>query len=283
MRQTGHFTVGARDLGPGDHVAYVGKGMADFSRLAVHVVASAAAHERVVVCADGDWEAAGALESEIDTGRVLLLPAEGIYDAVLSGAPGSAAAQLREFDTVVQDSLQAGYTAVRVVADNTALLNGPPDVVDRWLVWEQVTDRWQATQPVTGICYFAADQVAGDALAAVGHRHPIVGGLGAEPTWFVHHDLYDGVIGPALVGAVEAFDADELARVMQTEFTLDAAGPGRPPVVDLSGVTYLHHRAVEAIGVAAVRAQSRPARLAEAPSVVARLCGVLNLPTVSLV
>lgn len=229
MRQTGHFTVGARNLGPGDHVAYVGKGMADFSRLAVHVVAEAAADERVVVCADADWEAAGALGSEIDSGRLLLLPVEGIYDAVLSGVPGSAAAQLREFDTVVQDSVQAGYSAVRVVADNTALLNGSADAVDRWLVWEQVTDRWQATQPVTGICYFAEDQVPDEALAAVARRHPIIGGLGDEPTWFVHHDLYDGVIGPALVGAVEAFDAEELARVMQTEFTLDAAGPGVRP------------------------------------------------------
>ena len=287
MRQTGHFTVGGRDLRPHDHVAYAGRGSTDFSRLAMHVVASAAADERVVVCADPDWDAAELLDDEIESGRVLLLPTAGIYDAVLSGVPGAAQAQLRDFDAVVEGSLSLGYAGVRVVADNTPLLAEPGAPLDRWLEWEQTTDAWQATRPVTGVCYFAAERVDPGALAAVGHRHPLTGGLGAEPNWYVHHDFVDGevdgVVAPALVGAVEVSDVPEFARVMRTEFAIGSADRSQPPLLDLSATTYLHHRAVEAIGAAAVLVRGRPARLVHAPSVVARLCGVLNLPSVQLV
>ena len=63
----------ARDLRPHDHVAYAGRGSVDFSRLAMHLVASAAPDERVVVCADPEWDGAAALDVEIEAGRVLLL------------------------------------------------------------------------------------------------------------------------------------------------------------------------------------------------------------------
>ena len=99
----------------------------------------------------------------------------------------------------------------------------------------------------------------------------------------MHHDLVDGVVAPALVGAVEVSDVPEFARVLRTEFALGGADQQRPPLLDLSAATYLHHRAVEAIGAAALSVRGRPARLVNAPSVVARLCDVLNLPAVQLV
>lgn len=247
----------------------------------MHLVASASPDERVVVCADSDWEAARVLDTEIDTGRVLFVSTAVMYDALLSGAPGGAEAQLRELAAVVEDSLAVGYAGVRVVADNTALLAGRDDALDRWLTWEQAADAWQAVRPVTGVCYFAADRVDGDSLAAVGRRHPLTGGI-AEPTWFVHHDLVEGVVAPALVGAVEAPDVAEFARIVRTEFASPRVDPARPPLLDLSAATYLHHRAVEAVGAAAMSLRGRPAQLANATRAVGRLCAVMNLPTVQL-
>jgi hypothetical protein len=179
------------------------------------------------------------LAEELGAGRLEIVDNADAYAATRSG--GSAAEQLSAFDAVLRTKLAAGFTGIRVVADNTSFLAGSVPDVQRWLAWEQRTDRWQAERPVTGVCWFDRSQVPPAALAAVLNRHPASTGE-SQTTWRLHHDHGRAGAELRLSGEIEAFDVDELLLAIEVETALT---PGTDGVeIDVSDVGYLHHRAL---------------------------------------
>lgn len=62
-----------------------------------------------------------------------------------------------------------GFVGLRIVADNTSMAL---DDLERWLAWEEVADALMAERPVTGLCAFDRDRLAGAAIEVLTARHP---------------------------------------------------------------------------------------------------------------
>lgn len=235
-------------------------------------MASAPADIRVLVCPD---PASAPSFDHLGGDRVQVLLGDNAY-AAIGDTPASLDAQVGTFEALVDDALDDGYRALFVVADNTSSLLGTTADLRRWLAWEQRTDRWQAERPIAGLCWFDVDRVPADALEAVAHRHPRSGGGLPQPAWMVFHEAYGAAVVPAIAGAVDEWDVDAFAAAVRTELSR----PTAPSVIDVGGVTYLHHRAIRALGDAARSGYGEPVRLLDAPHIVARLCEYLGLDSV---
>ena len=154
-------------LAPHDHVAWCGDGAAGFLRLAGQVFATAADGERLVLVGDLDRLSADASElfaDQVERGRLRMVDVGEAYRPLLEGGAGSAAGQLDAFRRDLDTALAAGWSGLRVAADNTAVLAGTDELERRWLAWEQLTDRWQSLMPVTGVCYFDRRRVPAQRL-----------------------------------------------------------------------------------------------------------------------
>lgn len=245
-------------LAPHDHVAWCDTGAEGFLRLAGQVFATAAPGERLVLLGDLDRLSADAgdlFADQIESGRLRMLDVAEAYGPVLEGGAGFAAAQVDAFRRDLDAALAAGWCGLRVVADNTSVLTGTEQLEGRWLEWEQLTDRWQARVPVTGVCYFDRRRVPAERLDRAAALHPLCGGRAAPPLRVYHDAEPAGRTVLVLDGAIEAFDEDELRERLRTE-TAHAAGEALR--VDLSRVTYVHHRAVQVLHDAGVRVRNAP-------------------------
>jgi len=249
-------------LAPHDHVAWCGDGAAGFLRLAGQVFATAADGERLVLVGDLDRLSADASElfaDQVERGRLRMVDVGEAYRPLLEGGAGSAAGQLDAFRRDLDTALAAGWSGLRVAADNTAVLAGTDELERRWLAWEQLTDRWQSLMPVTGVCYFDRRRVPSQRLGRVAGLHPLCGGITGPPLRVYHDTDPAGPTVLVLDGAVEAFDEDRLRELLRTEVAQAADQPGGAAVtVDLGRVTYLHHRGLQALHDAGVRVTNAP-------------------------
>jgi MEDS: MEthanogen/methylotroph, DcmR Sensory domain len=254
---------GSSELVPHDHVAWCGDGAEGFVRLAGWAFATAPAGERLVLVGDIDRLSADAGElfaDQIERGRLQMVDAAEAYRPVVEGRPGFVAHQLDQFRRELDAALAAGYSGLRVAADNTAMLTGAEELEQRWLAWEQVTDRWQVRMPVTGLCYFDRSRVPVEGLGRVAGLHPLCSGVPAPPLLSYHDAEPAGPTVLVLDGAVEAFDDEKLRERLRIELAQAADEPGGAAVtVDLSRVTYLHHRGLQVLEQAGVRVWHAPA------------------------
>lgn len=267
MRSAGTLPNGTPALAIHDHLACAGKGSSDLARVATQAFATALATDALLLCVatELDWDPDEVFAAELAEGRLQLADNREAYGPLLDG--GEIADQLKHFDAALDARLDAGFTGLRVVADDTAFLTGSAAQADRWLAWEQRTDRWQAQREVTGVCWFDSTQVAPERLAAAAHRHPLSAGT-LRPHWRLHHDGDPDGTRLVLSGEIDAFEAADLIRALDVE---RATAPGDAPLeVDLSGVQYLHHRVL-----AALTRPERGLRLHHPPPIVARLDEVL--------
>ena len=79
-----------------------------------------------------------------------------VYGPLRDGDPG---AQRSVFAAAVDEALQEGFTGIRVVADNTQMVN---ENFERWMEWESIADAFIAANPVTGLCGFDRSRLALD-------------------------------------------------------------------------------------------------------------------------
>ena len=269
MRSAGTLSHGTPALAVHDHLACAGRGSSDLARVATQVFATAPATDALLLCLDTelDWEPDVVFAEELAEGRLQLADNGVAYAAMLAG--NEIADQLSDFDAALDARLAAGFTGLRVVADNTAFLTGSAADADRWLAWEQRTDSWQAVRAVTGVCWFDSGRVAPERLAAAAHRHPLSAGP-VQPHWRLHHE--PGPSGPYLVlsGEVDAFEAADLVRALDVERALVPSADAWLDL-DLGGVEYLHHRALTAL-----TRPERRLRLHRLPPIVTRLDEVLS-------
>ena len=263
MRSVATLPHGAGPLSHHDHLACAGRGSSDLARVATQVFATAPDTDALLLCLDAelDWDPDVVFAAELADGRLQLAENRTAYAPLMAGA--EVTDQLHEFDAVVDARLAAGFTGLRVVADNTAFLTGSAADADRWLAWEQRTDAWQAQREVTGVCWFDSAQVEPDRLAAAAHRHPLSAG-DLEPQWRLVHQRGPDAGRLALSGEVDADQADDLGRALDVE---RASAPADEWLdLDLAGVGYLHHRAL-----AALTRPERGLRLLHLPAIVERL------------
>jgi hypothetical protein len=173
----------ARSLQPHDHALWSGDGACDLYDLARTALgAGARRNERLLfVAIDPDparLDGVGDLELLLARGQLELHDVEAIY-----GASGtfSHTEQLETFEGVLEQALAAGYSGMRVVADNTPLVaDASEEAYLSWLRWERLTDGFQAASQVTGICYFDDEALDSERLADLAALHP-VRAAGATP------------------------------------------------------------------------------------------------------
>ncbi len=186
------------------------------------------------------------LERLLAIGQLELLAVDDVYG---SGTAFSAGAQLATFQGVLADALAHGYRGIRVVADNTPLVRGDDESFRRWLAWEQLTDHFQASSMVTGVCFFDRAALTCERHADLAALHP-VRSASIEQRFSLCSDG-DAV---CVTGTLDASSAEQFRRILAT-------APGDPPtlVIDLSGADFVDHDALLVLAESA--SPDRPVRV----------------------
>jgi hypothetical protein len=280
VRKNGPLVDSSPALDSRDHIAWCADGGIGFARLASKVMAEAPDDEQVLIVGPLDppgWDPAQHFADEIDARRLRLIDVNETYGPLVEGATDCRRQQLQHFENALDDARAEGNVAIRVVADNTTMLTGSDELADRWLDWEQFSDRWQATQPVAGICYFDRTRVSAERLAQTARLHPLDRGFQTPDVRMYHDaDAPDGTVSLVLDGSVECFDQTEFRNRLRAEAIAVAESADTDLAVDLSGLEYMHHSALIALNdTASLFADATQRRenvhLHNAPPVVRRL------------
>jgi hypothetical protein len=145
-----------------------------------------------------------------------------------------AAAQRATFAGALADAIAAGYTGIRVAADNTPLV-GDEERLDAWMRWESVADGFISQHPVTAS--FDRERVQVDRLRHVATLHPLVSATSPVPQFRIFVD--DEAL--RVEGLIDGSAVDELARV------LSILPPKTPLVIDLRDARLMSTRALGAL------------------------------------
>jgi hypothetical protein len=134
-----------------------------------------------------------------------------------------AQAQRSTFAATLARALADGYTAIRVAADNTTLVQTERRL-KAWMHWELVADRFMSENPVTGLCGFDRTAVNVDTLRHLVTLHPLSSAAAPTPQFRLFVDT-DGL---CLEG-----DVDDLA-IRHLQRALGILPKGTPAIVDLA-------------------------------------------------
>jgi anti-anti-sigma regulatory factor len=255
--------------GPHDHIAWFGDDLDDLYRLAIDVLGAGARRgEKLLFIADAPDPAGlsglDGLEALLSDGRLELLATDSVYP---SGASFNEEAQLKTFQAVLQEALAQGYTGLRVVADNTMLASGRDWEYERWIAWEELTDHFQATAPVTGFCYFHQPAIDKDRQVILSAVHPVRSDTALEPPFTFTATECARIV----TGSLDSFSAPYFRQVIA------AAPDDEPLVVDLGYTEFVDHRALFILAKAATA--SRPVVIHGAPSMLKNLVVALGIDT----
>lgn len=208
MRSRG-APVEAVGMQPCDHIGWVYAGRDQFAALAFEFLSEGAVRgEKLMYVAEapeprGPRNLAATLAPDVLQVASLaeVYGPEGVVDA---------AAQRATFADVLAEARAAGFTGIRVAADNTALV-----LDDRrfhaWLGWELVADGFMAANPVTGLCAFDGDRVQVDRLRHLATLHPLSSSSCPKPQFrmFVDGDTV------RVEGMLDAFGVRMVSRALR--------------------------------------------------------------------
>ncbi len=254
-------------LQPHDHVAWYGDGDGGLYAMASAALEAGARRREKLMLVAGEPDAdrllgVHGLDRLLDTGQLELAEIGDVYG---DWSAFSAANQLRTFEAVLAAALADGYTGIRVIADNTALVCGDDAGFRRWLAWEQLTDDFQASSAVTGICYFDRSSLSVERQADLAALHPVRSVSSVRPPFTLFSDE-DAV---AVSGTLDTWSVDRFRRLLGT-------GSGDAPfVIDMSQADFADHRALIALNAAASAA--RPVRIRGAQAALRRLPATVGL------
>jgi hypothetical protein len=149
------------------HLGWCFRGTAQFEGLAGPFLAEGSArHERLVLVSDDprpdQWP-----RWLLGTGQLTIASTDEVYGP---GRVVDASSQRKAFEAMVDEALADGYAGLRVIADNTSLIEGP-ERLEAWLAWEVAADRFMAERPVTGLCTFDEARARPEDLAAARAVH----------------------------------------------------------------------------------------------------------------
>jgi hypothetical protein len=166
-------------------------------------------------------------------------------------------------------ALDAGFTALRAVADTTpwAALNPAQRTV--FLRGEQLVDRYRLDHPFALICACDASTLAGDALAETACIHPFAEGVS---TPFHLHATEDADF--ALHGEIDAFALPLLQRALSSLPDVDGQSE---LVLNADGLAFIDHCSLIALNQHAERSGVEAVVLRKASRTSAKLVTLLDL------
>jgi hypothetical protein len=229
----------ATKLRPHDHTAWFGNGRAELYALASEALAEGLRRDEKLMFVADDPDVSmltgfGA-EQLIADGRLDVVEVSAVYG---SDTAFSASDQLATFRQALEAALAAGYSGIRVVADNTSLAQGDDESFARWLAWEQLTDHFQADSMVTGICFFDRTALSAERVSDLAALHPVRRVDAYEAPAFTVFVDRDAVL---LIGSLGGGESDQLRRL------LAAIDFKQKAVIDLAAAHLLDNEALFAL------------------------------------
>jgi MEDS: MEthanogen/methylotroph, DcmR Sensory domain len=171
---------------PSDHIGWVFTGASEFAALATPFLAEGGAlGERLVFIAENpDPADVAGLAHMVDRGALQVTSIAEIY-----GSDGivDPARQCACFAAALAEALAAGFTGLRVAADNTSLVIDE-ERLRAWTSWEVVADRFAAENPVTGLCAFDQERVDTGRLRQLATLHPLSSASSPVPRFRLFSD-----------------------------------------------------------------------------------------------
>jgi hypothetical protein len=244
---------------PHDHIGWVFQGEVGFEELACPFLAEGAARgERLLYIAGSPRPATAARLRDHYGSRVITIAS--IADVYGESGIVDPAVQRATFAAALSDALAAGFSGIRVAADNTPLVTDE-DRLRAWIRWEHVADRFMADNPVTGLCAFDGQRVAVDRLRHLATLHPLSSAADPEPqfrmyfnnTAFNNTAFNGAAAGSSAPAAASASGAlyleghlDSFA-VAQIPVALDVLPNGTSVLIDLSAATLMSRATLTAL------------------------------------
>ena len=160
-----------------DHVAWCGDGTDDLLQLAIDAfTVGAERNERMVfICDDPDARAAARERRPRSGARHGCADRSELSTRCTAARPHfDPAAQLEVFCGCARRGARGGLSrGPRSSPTTRRWSDGDDDSFARWLAWEQLTDSFQDSREVLGVCYFDATRIAADRLTVLGAVHPV--------------------------------------------------------------------------------------------------------------
>jgi anti-anti-sigma factor len=262
--------------GAGDHVCWVYDGDDDaFDRAVGRFLTGGlergerllAVGARVIDSLRRSSTGLGDVDALLTDGTLRTLELGAAYDTSTAFSPDE---QFAYYDAETQRALADGYSGLRVVAEISALAADPaarPALVR----WEHLADDYVASgSGFTAMCAYS-DELTRPALDDVTAVHPLVHSPTGAPAFQV---FFDDSGDLALVGSVDTFSADRLARVLAAS-PADASGV----VLDLGRIEFMDVAGCRALArwAASLGARSIPVTVDGASRLVRRMWQVLDL------
>jgi len=212
---------------PHDHIGWVFAGEAGFEELAGPFLAEGAARgERLMYVTEAPRRATAARLRDRYGSRVIKIA--GIADVYGESGIVDPVVQRATFADALADALAAGFSGIRVAADNTPLVTDETRLA-AWIRWEHAADRFMADNPVTGLCAFDGQRVDVNQLRHLSTLHPLSASADPEPQFRMYSD--DGSL--CLEGHVDSF------TVAQLPIALEVLPRGTSVLIDLSVATLM--------------------------------------------
>ena len=222
-------------MGPHDHIGWIFSGPGEFAALAEPFLAEGAVrNERLMyVAEDPDMTAFGQWTEALPPGTLMAATVAAVY-----GQSGivDAAKQRATFAQVLAEALAAGYSGIRVAADNTPLLLDQ-ERIEAWIRWETVADHFMSENPVTGLCAFDKTRIDVGTLRRLATVHPVWPAESDQPPF----RLFSNDSALWLEGEVNSF------AVGQARLALEGLPPTTNVVVDLTNTENVTSDALSAL------------------------------------
>jgi ABC-type transporter Mla MlaB component len=118
--------------------------------------------------------------------------------------------QRATFEAALADALAAGYTGLRVAADNTSLVTDDERLA-AWIRWEVMGDRFLSDSQVTGLCGFDQQKVDVSRLRHLATLHPLSSASSPVPQFRLFSDA--GTL--RIEGQVDSFAVTQLWQALE--------------------------------------------------------------------
>ena len=221
---------------PGDHIGWVFTGASEFAALATSfLVEGGALGERLVLLAENpDPADVAGLAHMVDRDALQVTSIAEVYgsDGIIDPARQCAC-----FAAALADALAAGFSGLRVAADNTPLIIGE-ERLRAWASWEVVADRFIAENEVTVLCAFDQERVDIGLLRQLATLHPLSSASSPVPRFRIFSDA----------GALRLEGQLDSVAVTQVWLALDSLPPETSVVVDLASATVLGSGVLTGLG-----------------------------------
>jgi hypothetical protein len=221
---------------PHDHIEWVFAGTSEFVALAAPFLAEGAARgERVMyVAQDPDPMDMAGIADGCGPGALIVTSIAEVYGA---GCIVDPERQHAVYTAAAEDALAAGFSGIRVAAENTPLV-ADEERLAAWLRWEVVADRMLSEYQITALCAFDQEQVDVSTLRRIAALHPLSSASGPMPQYRLF----------SAAGDVRAEGQLDPLVVMQLWRAIEDLPSGTGIQVDLSTATLTSHAVMTGLG-----------------------------------